>query len=98
MTVYQCLSCHSYYGYHSNKELKDLKPIDPKTRARYLDSDTWNCPECGTFQDIRDVQPFLGTRGSGMLRQLNENEVDIELLGKGSPGWFDYMLGSWEYE
>jgi len=93
MTIYQCLKCRKYYGWHENKKLKGLKPFDPKTHTRYLDCDVWRCPHCNNFQDTRDVYPSFGTRGGNQLRQLSETEVQAELLGdreaQQTLGWYD---------
>lgn len=73
MAVYQCKSCQRCYGHDAR--IPQLKPIDWKTHTRYTDSDTWRCPHCNMHQDSRDLQPFLGCGGNGMLKELTEDEI-----------------------
>lgn len=73
-SVYQCRGCSKIYGFHP--KLKQLKKVDATTMHRYLDSTTWRCPHCDCHQDSRDLQPFLGIGGNGMLRLVTEDEIE----------------------
>lgn len=72
MSVYQCLRCGNFHGWHPVFKFKE---IDQKRNQRYDDCNIYHCPYCDVIMDTRDITPFFGCRGQGTLREIKGKAI-----------------------